>query len=223
MKENFVDFLTDISQIGNDKMQYLLGYQFELFLLEKDEENRILLRQKSYDFFSGLRAYCSQFLYIIGNNFFNNSIIKFIDVNYKEKMINPNSLLYDDIDHNQKIIYQSFINYPYVHKAIIEGEVLLQKDLRYHLRLVEKIILYFGITIIITHIIFVYIWLQFVNKYKNIFEHNYSKIIYIITNKNYLNATIEILSSLKQLLNLYEKKPDTLIISIFNERKKYKS
>lgn len=221
MKDVFVNFTQDVYKVGKNEMKDILNYELNLSFFERDKEDKIKIREKKYVFFNGIQAYYSQFFYIINNNIFDHTTIRLIDVDFSTKMVNPNNLLYNDITQDEKIMYQVIINYPFIHQAIIECEYLMQKNLRARLRIIEKIILYFGITLITIHIILIILWLKFVSKFKTIFEHNYCKIIEIITNPLYLKTISEAFNSLKQLLKLYEEKPETLILSIYKEKEAY--
>ena len=144
--------------------------------------------------------------------------IRYIWLNITSFILNTDILLASRLNEMNRNIYQIFINYPAMHKGLLEFQGYIEQSFVKDLKYIRRIIICFCVALFVLNLLLLLLCLKFISHYKKVLNQNYIKIITTLHNENYLKYVGNLINNMKELLQLYEEKPSTLV-HLINENK----
>ena len=222
IQDALVEFQKEALNLNIKELQDIYNYTNWLYNLEEDENGTLNTIFIEYTFFDCLKVYHNYFSQIIQSGNLMTTPIKFINYDTQKNQVDKSTLSYEDIQGIAVFIYQAIINYPLVHKTIIDVQDMIESGFEKFLNNMENIIIIFCIILYVFHLILAIICFKFISSYKKVVHQNFSKVIDIVTSPIYQNYIHSIIVNVRELKMLYEEKPSAIAAKITKEKENYK-
>ena len=187
IQDALVEFQKEALNLNIKELQDIYNYTNWLYNLEEDENGTLNTIFIEYTFFDCLKVYHNYFSQIIQSGNLMTTPIKFINYDTQKNQVDKSTLSYEDIQGIAVFIYQAIINYPLIHKTIIDVQDMIESGFEKFLKNMENIIIIFCIILYVFHLILAIICFKFISSYKKVVHQNFSKVIDIVTSPIYQN------------------------------------
>ena len=215
-------FQKDSFSIHIDELNAIYNYNTSIYTLEEGVDGNLNTIEIKNNFFDALKVYHNFFSQIIERGNLMKTPIKFVHFDVNTAKLDPDTLSFEDLNNDSKYIYQIILNYPSIHKTIIDVQDMIESGFEKFLNSIENIIIIFFVILVVLHILLYCICFQFIKNYKKVIHQNYCKVIDIISSSIYLNYIHRLIENVRVLKQLYEEKPSSLANKINNDKENYK-